>query len=130
MAKNNKVRNVIDNILKAEPLYIIGTGTKVLVTNIEYYQGQDDGRLSKNNKEDVLASIKFIDPPDKKTIMKCEQFNVNVRETPQVNSVGSQGVQQLQPAGHRVDVNSVVKIENLSTTPYETKAAKILYKKS
>jgi hypothetical protein len=120
----------MDNILKAEPLYITGTGTKVLVTNIEYYQGQDDGRLSKSNREDVIASIKFIDPPDKKTIMKCEQFNVNVRETPQVNSVGPQGTQQLQPAGYRVDVNSMIKIENLSTTPYETKAAKILYKKS
>ena len=126
MAKNNKVRNIMDNILKAEPLYIMGTGTKVMVTNIEYYQGQDDGRLSKHNKEDVLASIKFIDPPDKKTIMKCEQFTVNVRE-----QNGPSVVNGPPPiTTHRVDINSVIKIENLSTTPYETKAAKILYKKS
>lgn len=126
----------MDAILKAEPLFVIGTGTKVLVTNIEYYQGQDDDRLTKKNREDVLARIKFVDIPDKKTIMKCEQFTVNVRETPQVshNTISTNSspgqVVVTQPSGYRVDVDSVISIDNLSTTPYETKAAKILYKKS
>ena len=120
MAKSsNNLRRVLGNILLAEPLYVTGTGTKVLVTSIDYTKGQ----------KEVLARVKFLDIPDKKTIMKCEQFQVDVREPrngPSVN-LGGQPTQSTQ--NYEIRVDSAINLDNLSTTPYETRAAKILYKK-
>ena len=138
MAKPNKLRKILASIICAEPLYVIGTGTKVLVTHIDYNKnGFDEDRLGGSSKgNEVIARIKFLDVPDKKTIMKCEQFSVDVREVPQVShnngpgGGGGSGAVISQPAGYRIDVNSLINIDNLSTTPYETRAAKILYKKS
>jgi len=137
MAKSNKLRKILASIISAEPLYVTGTGTKVLVTHIDYNKsGFDEDRLGGSSKgSEVLARIKFLDIPDKKTIMKCEQFSVDIRESPQVahntvSNTGAPGAVITQPGGYRVDVNSIINIDNLSTTPYETKAAKILYKKS
>lgn len=120
LARSNRLRKILGAVLSAETLYVTSTGTKVLVTDIDYHKGQ----------REVLARVKFIDAPDKKTILKCEQFNVDVRE---VNSPPTP-LGQLPPPSHipvyRVDITAVVNIENLSTLPYETKAAKILYKKT
>lgn len=118
MARDNKLRKVLNSILAAEPLFISGTGTKVIVTDIDYNKGQ----------REVIARIKLIDPPDKKTILKCEQFNIDVRETNSpANSLGQAPVPYIPQ--YRVDINCLINIELLSLTPYETKAAKILYKK-
>ena len=119
LARGNRLRRILGAILAAEHVYIVSTGTKVLVTDIDYHKGQ----------REVLARIRFIDAPDKKTILKCEQFNVDVRE---VNAPPTP-LGMAPPATHvpvyRTDINAVVNIENLSLIPYETSAAKILYKK-
>lgn len=119
MAKPNRLRAILNSILAAEPVYISGTGTKVLVTDIDYHRGQ----------KEVYARIKFVDTPDKKTIMKCSEFNVSVRENNRPPAPLGQAPAPYIPT-YSVNINSVIKIEGLSITPYETKAAKILYKKT
>lgn len=118
MARENRLRKILNNVLTAEPLFIMGTGTKVLVTDMDYREGQ----------REVYARIKFIDTPDKKTILKCHEFAVDVRENNRPPTALGQAPAPYIPT-YSISINCLINIEKLSTTPYETKAAKILYKK-
>lgn len=112
--KTSSFSAILDKVLKAEPVYIKGTGIRVLITDIDFHKGQ----------KSVSGRVKFLDTPTKKALMKCEQCNIDVREDGR-----PLGAPSPVPPTYNVAVNSVIDLDNLSVTPYETKAAKILYKK-
>lgn len=119
LARNNSFTSVLDNVLRAEPVYVKGTGIRVLVTDIDYNRGQ----------KTVHGRIKFLDTPTKKTLLKCEQCSIDVREVNRpAGPLGSVPAIPYTPTYETI-INSVIDLDNLSVTPYETKAAKILYKK-
>ena len=113
---SNAFQKVLEQILKVEPVYVKDTGIKVLVTDIDFHEGQTN----------ITGRIKFLDIPTKKVLLKCHQVNIDVRENTPIRSLGSPP--SPQPPTYDVAVNAIIFIDRLSVTPYETKAAKILYK--
>ena len=116
MPKKSEFTRVMENILKAEPVYIKESGIKVVVTDIDHHKGA----------KAIFCKIDFIDVPSKKVLLKCENFSIDVRDVSLPVSLNSPA-----PAKqYKISSNAVINMDHLSTTPYETKAARILYKKS
>lgn len=120
LARSSNFTKLLDSVLKAEAVYVKGTGIRVLVTDIDYNKGQ----------RSVHGRVKFLDVPTKKAVQMCEQVNIDVRENSRpVNTLGGGNQPTAQIPNFDITVNSIIDLDNLSTTPFETKAAKILYKK-
>ena len=112
--KTSNFTQILDKVLKAEPVYVKGTGIRVMITDIDFHKGQ----------RSVHGRVKFLGTPTKKALMKCEQCNIDIREDGR-----PLGAPAPTPPTYNISVQSVIDLDNLSVTPYETKAAKILYKK-
>lgn len=120
MAKrSSNFTRVLDKVLKAEYVYVKNTGIRVLVTDIDFHKGQ----------RTITGHVKFIDTPNKKTLLMCEQCNIDVRENNKAPSVLGAPTPSANPSTFDTLVNAVMDLDNLSIFPYETRAAKILYKK-
>jgi len=112
LARDSEFTVVMEMVLKGEIVYIKNTGVRVFVQDINYHRGQ---------KKDFSVQIRFEDTPSKKAIELCENFHVRANRGP--NSLNSSSVYS------NVTVDAHIKFTCLSAIPYETKAAKTLYKK-
>lgn len=108
---NYKLKNkIIESIIKCQPLYIKDTGVKVKVT----YYGSDlreFGTRSRNALQ--YCNIDFLTSPTTKALKML--VSVHVREANKSDTM---------------DCIGTILLDNLSLTPYDTKAAKLLFKKS
>lgn len=112
LARDSEFTTVMEMILKGEIVYIKNTGVKVFVQDINYHKGQ---------RKDFTVQIRFEDVPTKKSIEMCENFHVRANRGP--NTLGS------SVNYSSVSIDAHIKFTALSAIPYETKAAKTLYKK-
>lgn len=108
----------MDLVIKGEPVYIKDTGISVLVTDMNVHRG---------NKS-MQVQIRFEEVPTRKAIAKCHHFHVRVHKNNRSPSVlGGPVNQTVSPPDVNIDAN--IEFKHLSDIPYESKAAKTLYKR-
>lgn len=107
---------IIEAIYKNEPLYIKSTGVKVFV---DYFGTDSRNTLDRYNSsrkkqldEYSRCHIVFESAPNMKALKSCLTFHI-----------------KRNSHSKTIEVNAEIGISNLSLTPYETKAAKVLYEK-
>lgn len=103
-------KDLLEKVLCGEPVYIVDTGTRVRVTR---YSKDRSYRTKKDN-----CSIEFLETPNKKSIDKCDRYDVEVSE--RTNS-------QTQQIHYEVNVSASIDIKNLRAVPYKTRAADVLF---
>lgn len=111
MSYRNK-NKIIEAICRGDILYIKNTGIAVTVT----YFGTDvgtDWTTRKIKKVENLCEIEFINTPTRKALDLCEKFHIK-RNT----------------VSKKIELDGYIKIINLSISPFEGKAAKVLYEKN
>lgn len=109
---------IIEAMFKNEPLYIRDTGVAVAV---EYFG--TDTRLGgnsntqwtkkKNIDEFSLVKIEFQSAPTLKALKMCNRFHI-----------------KRNSHSKTMELDAEIDIKNLSITPYETNAAKVLYEQT
>ena len=102
---------IIEAMYKNKPLYIRGTGVKVFID----YFGSDTRtntgwNRTKNLDEYSKCMIEFATPPNMKALKLCRAFHI-----------------KRNSHSKTMELNGEIDIKNLSLTPYETRAAKVLY---
>lgn len=105
---------IIEAICKGETLYIKDTGIAVIVD----YFGTDirennwSYKNNKRKKEHEPCKVDFIGIPNKKALSLCEKYHI-----------------KRNSHSKTMELEGVIKIDKLSLTPFEGKAAKVLYEK-
>lgn len=110
-------KGILSSILLGHPIFIKNTGVEVTVGQIEkdYYKFIPEVQVhmkSNPTPEAIMASV------------NCRLNNNHMPHRLKSTAVGH----PVEPEPNFVG-QMTVKLENLSTSPYETKAARILYKK-
>lgn len=100
---------IIEQICKGKSLFIKDTGITV---EVEYF-GSDMREFNRNEKEELFCQVTLTGIPTNKALSFFEKFNIKR------NSVSNE-----------MELDGVIKLTNLSITPFETKAAKVLYGKN
>lgn len=112
---------IIEAIFRNEPLYIRDTGVAVAV---EYF-GSDtrlgssntpwtkSKKVSKKVDEFSLVKIEFQSVPTIKALKLCNRFHI-----------------KRNSHSKTMELEAEIDIKNLSITPYETNAAKVLYEQA
>ena len=106
---------IIEAMYKNEPLYIKGTGVKV---SVDYFGTDSADRLGftsrrKNLDEYSKCHIQFESAPNMKALKMCNVFHIKKNSHSKT-----------------MELDAHINISNLSLTPYETKAAKVLYEQA
>jgi len=106
---NYRVKNkLIEAICNSKTLYVKDTGVKV---NVIYY-GTDLHEVGRDYKTKLeYCNIEFVDIPTTKCLKQLVKFHVRDGDNPGT-----------------MYSSATILLENLSLTPFETKAAKLLYK--
>lgn len=112
LARSSEFTRIMELVLKGELVYIKDTGIKVLVTDFNYHRG---------SKKNFIVQIRFEDVPNKKSIEQCDSFHVRCNRG--LSTLG--GVNHVSSA----NIDAHIAFNQLSDIPYESKAAKTLYKK-
>lgn len=121
MARSNRFTRVLDLVLKGETVYIKNTGISVFVYNFDWHKGT-------SRSQQFLVQIQFETAPSKEAIELCDHVRVRCDRHQLKNTLGNNS--SSIPAGPvHVDVEAHISIDQLSDLPYETKAARTLYKK-
>lgn len=110
----------MDLVIKGENVYIKDTGISVLVTDMNVHKGN----------RSMSVQIRFEQVPSRKAIAKCHHFHVRVHRnnrSPSVLGGPPQSTQPNSPADVSIDAN--IEFKHLSDIPYESKAARTLYKR-
>ena len=108
---------IIEAMFRNEPLYIRDTGVAVTV---EYFGtgtrlGSSNTPWTKRKKVDEfsLAKIEFQSAPTIKALKLCNRFHI-----------------KRNSHSKTMELEAEIDIKNLSITPYETNAAKVLYEQT
>lgn len=104
---------IVEAMFKNEALYIRNTGVQV---HVDYF-GTDTRSNTGWNRTKTLDEyskcvIEFATPPTLKALKLCRTFHI-----------------KRNSHSKTMELNGEIDIKNLSLTPYETKAAKVLYEK-
>lgn len=106
---NYKTKNkLIEHICKGKPLFIKDTGVKV---EVDYFGTDMNEFRSRNSREDY-CQVDMITPPTTKALKLFEKFHIKRNSHTK-----------------EMEIEGTIKLRNLSLSPYETKAAKVLYEK-
>ena len=114
---NRKQKYILSSLLLGETMYLKDTGIKVEIANIE-----------KDYTRGVRIEVHPTDTPPAELLLTARSFRLNNTEYggTRLKAVNAVGIIQDEPRySGKIDVN----LEDLSTEPYESKAARILYKK-
>lgn len=111
---------VLDLVLKGESVYIKNTGISVFVYNFDWHKGS-------SRSSQFLVQIQFDDAPSKAAIELCDHVRIRSDRRQLKNTLGNNPPVPSGPV--HVDVEAHISIDQLSDLPYETKAARTLYKK-
>lgn len=109
-------------VIKGEPVYVKDTGIRVIVLDFNWTRHR--------SHKGMLVQIHFEDIPSRNAILKCDTFHVRGHRARPCNGLGGQIVQPSNPTPASVDMEAHIKFDDLSDIPYESKAAKTLYKKT
>lgn len=105
---------IIEAMYRNEPLFIRDTGVAVAVdyfgTDTRLSGGRDSWTKAKAVDEFSLVKIEFQSPPTLKALKKCDRFHI-----------------KRNSHSKTMELDAEIDIKNLSLTPYESKAAKVLY---
>jgi hypothetical protein len=107
---NYRTKNkIIEAICKGKTLFIKDTGIAVAVTY--FGSDADEFRVGRNDKN-RYCHIEFISPPTMSSLTKFKNYHIKK------NSHSG-----------KMELDGTIDISNLSLTPYESKAGKLLYGK-
>lgn len=106
-------KDLLNKILAGEPVYITGSGTRLVVTHFSKTTNR-----GKHVFEDV--SIRFIDTPNKKDIDKCMFYDIRLDD--RANPVTNQRT-------YKIDVSAHINYKHLRAVPFKTEAAEVLFGK-
>lgn len=110
----------MDLVIKGENVYIKDTGVSVLVTDMNVHKGN----------RTMQVQIRFEQVPTRKAIAKCQHFHVRVHKNnrgPAVLGGSTPANQTIAPPDVNIDAH--IEFKHLSDIPYESKAARTLYKR-
>lgn len=121
--KNNRdasreFKRIIECAAKGIPVYVKDTGIKVIITRLEK---NNFGYRRSRTLNNLYCSIKFIDPPSYKALRMCGHYDLRCDEGPRGMSQSS------QPSTFYPFITATIKVINLKSSPYESKASKILF---
>jgi hypothetical protein len=114
---NYKAKNkIVEAICKDTPLFVKGTGVRVKVdyfgTDLDEFRVSLGRKQSKAKDVRLFCNVEFVGSPTPKALKLFQRYHIKR------NSVSD-----------KMELDGVIDIENLSTTPYDSKAAKVLYEK-
>lgn len=101
---------IIEAIYKNEPLFIKDTGVKV---SVDYF-GTDTDKFGSFGKKPTAVDkcqISFETAPTMKALKACTSYHIKKNSHTK-----------------KIELDAQIEIDKLSILPYESKAAKILYK--
>jgi hypothetical protein len=106
---------IIEAMYKNEPLYIRDTGVKV---SVDYFGTDTRDSLGfsgrkKDFDEYSKCHIQFDSPPNMKALKMCKTFHIKKNSH-----------------SNTMELDAHIDISKLSLTPYETKAARVLYEQA
>jgi hypothetical protein len=101
---------VASHITKGATVYVKNTGVKASVEKIEKHSYERCNR----------ATVNIELPVSKEVFLLLENYTAEIEETIRLNRLSNQAP----------TCRATIKLKNLSTTPYESKASQILHKKS
>lgn len=105
-------KDLIEKVLCGEPVYISGSGIKVLVTR--YSKGSP--WLTRSERS--TTTIEFLDTPNKKSIDKCRTYDISVEKSTN-HTTGQKQV--------KVQVEAKIDINELRAVPFKSAAASVLF---
>lgn len=113
---SKEFKRIIENASKGIPVYIKNTGIRVLITKLEK---NNYGYRKARNLSNLYCSIQFVDSPTYKALRMCQHYNLHC------NSGYFKSNQPPNPI--QIQIEATIKVLNLCSGPYETKASKILF---